>query len=136
MADLKKLIGNALNKANMSYGDKDKKKKSKNEAPKKMNVRNPSLIPTNSSPKSLSYPQPKQPDSSTNVKTAKDYKNERKALTQQFKTEKLKARQEKKLENIQTRTRPNAAKAIETAAGAATTALGLAEGVKKLFKKE
>jgi hypothetical protein len=70
-------------------------------------------------------------------KTAADYRRERKATKQEFKSAKLEAKNAAKLERIKSgENRGRGAKAFETIAGAAGTALGLVETGKRVFKKQ
>ena len=70
-------------------------------------------------------------------KTAADYRRERKAIKQEFKGAKLEAKNAAKIERIKSgENRGRGAKAFETIAGAAGTALGLVETGKRVFKKQ
>jgi hypothetical protein len=136
MADLKRLIGNAMNRATSSYGDPKKKSKDKTTKPAaKMPTRGASLLQSKRTDNTLSsYSSPAAPAAPA-VKTAKDYRNERKTIKQEYKTEKMKVNNERKLENAATKQKVNVGKAVATATTAASGLLGIAEGAKALFKK-
>ncbi len=136
MADLKKLIGNAMNRATSSYGDPKKKSKDKTTKPAaKMPTRGPSLIQPKRTDSTLSSLPYSAPAAAPAVKTAKDYRNERNTIKQEYKTEKLKAKQGKRLENIESGKKVDVAKAATTATGIASGLLGIAEGTKALLKR-
>lgn len=72
---------------------------------------------------------------STPVKTAADYKAERKALREQGKTEKLKARNENKVERIKNRESGSGLKTAEKLIELTSGMLGIVGAAKKLSNK-